>query len=193
MRTTKEKGSWPALPLNREYTLPHEILAAHYGEEDEDVPSKLAKVEVPSSQLGGGAVPRTLGIGVPPQPALGVMPRVYNPALAVPPAGWLVLARPQPWYSQHPAVSIPLAPLGMTRQPLFPIQPVKPPLPFHSSSYPISSFPFPITFSLSIIKPTMPTFIPTEPVFLSSPVPLHQIQTPSHAPLVPIMLVPHPY
>ncbi|RVX02718.1 Protein suppressor of FRI 4 [Vitis vinifera] len=68
--------------------IPHEILAAHYGEggstpyksvplADEDVPSKLAKVEIPSSQLGGGAVPGTLGIGVPPQPALGAMPPVY--------------------------------------------------------------------------------------------------------------------
>ncbi|RVW15745.1 Protein suppressor of FRI 4 [Vitis vinifera] len=101
---------------------------------DEDVPSKLAKVEIPSSQLGGGAVPGTLGIGVPPQPALGAMPPVYNPALAVPPAGWPVPARPQPWYSQHPAISIPPAPLGMTQQPLFPIQPVKPPLPSTMSS-----------------------------------------------------------
>lgn len=44
---------------------------------DEYVPSKLAKVEIPTSQLGGGAVPGTLGIGVPPQPALGAMPPVY--------------------------------------------------------------------------------------------------------------------
>ncbi|XP_019078173.1 protein SUPPRESSOR OF FRI 4 isoform X3 [Vitis vinifera] len=136
--------------------IPHEILAAHYGEEDEDVPSKLAKVEIPSSQLGGGAVPGTLGIGVPPQPALGAMPPVYNPALAVPPAGWPVPARPQPWYSQHPAISIPPAPLGMTQQPLFPIQPVKPPLPSTMSSA--------LQPSLQITPPGLPIPSPSAPL-----------------------------
>lgn len=43
---------------------------------DEDAPSKLAKVEIPSSQLGGAAVPGTLGIALP-QPALGAMQPVY--------------------------------------------------------------------------------------------------------------------
>lgn len=41
--------------------------------------------------------------------------------------------------------------------------------------------------------PHLYNFIPIEPVFLSSPMSLYQIQTSSHAPFVPIMLVHHPY
>lgn len=41
---------------------------------DEDTPSKLAKVDIPSSQVGGGVVPGSLGIRYPPPTTLGTMP-----------------------------------------------------------------------------------------------------------------------
>lgn len=72
------------------------------------------------------------------------------------PAGWPIPARPQPWYPQHPAASIPLIPLGMTQQPLFPIQPVKPPL---SSTMPSTLQP-----SLQITPPGLPTSSPSAPL-----------------------------
>ncbi|XP_027088346.1 protein SUPPRESSOR OF FRI 4-like isoform X2 [Coffea arabica] len=54
----------------------------------------------------------------------------YNPAVPIPPAGWPVAPRPQPWYPQHSAVSVPpSAPLGLPPQPLFPVQNLRPPLP----------------------------------------------------------------
>ncbi|KAL2493988.1 Protein SUPPRESSOR OF FRI 4 [Forsythia ovata] len=110
--------------------IPPDVLAAHYGEEEEDTPSKTAKVEIPSSQIVGGMVPGSLGVGFPPRPALGTMPPLYNPAMPMPPGGWPVLPRPQPWYPQHPAVSVPpSAPMGSMQQPLFPVQNVRPPVP----------------------------------------------------------------
>lgn len=39
---------------------------------DEDNPSKIAKVEIPSSQVAG-IVPGSLGVGYPPQSTLGMM------------------------------------------------------------------------------------------------------------------------
>lgn len=68
----------------------------------------------------------------------------YNSALAVPPSGWSVPARPQPWFPQHPAVPLPPAvPMGLTQQPLFPIESVKPSL--SSSTSPALQPPFQIT------------------------------------------------
>lgn len=48
--------------------------------------------------------------------------------MPMPPAAWPVPPRPQPWYPQHPAVSVPPPPLGYAQQPLFPVQNVRPPL-----------------------------------------------------------------
>ncbi|KAJ7942835.1 protein SUPPRESSOR OF FRI 4-like [Quillaja saponaria] len=45
--------------------IPPNILAAHYGEDDEGTPSKGAKLDVPSTQLVGGVVPGPLGVGYP--------------------------------------------------------------------------------------------------------------------------------
>lgn len=39
---------------------------------EEDAPSKVARVDIPSTPIGGG-VPGSLGIAYPPQPALGTM------------------------------------------------------------------------------------------------------------------------
>ncbi|KAI8524752.1 hypothetical protein RHMOL_Rhmol13G0173500 [Rhododendron molle] len=85
----------------------------------DDAPSKMPKVEFPSSVLPG-----SLGIQYPSQPTLGTMQPVYNPA--VPPAGWPVPPRPQPWFPQRPPVSVSPAPMGLIQQPLFPIQNVRP-------------------------------------------------------------------
>ncbi|XP_027086270.2 protein SUPPRESSOR OF FRI 4 [Coffea arabica] len=109
--------------------IPPDILAAHYGEEDDEAPAKTPKVEIPPTQVGG-VVQGSLGVGYPPQSSVGVMPTLYNPAVPIPPAGWPVAPRPQPWYPQHSAVSVPpSAPLGLPPQPLFPVQNLRPPLP----------------------------------------------------------------
>ncbi|GAV70294.1 LOW QUALITY PROTEIN: hypothetical protein CFOL_v3_13792, partial [Cephalotus follicularis] len=56
-------------------------------------------------------------------------------AVPMPPAGWPVPPRPQPWYPQPPAVSIPpAAPMGYVHQPLFPVQNVRPPMPTTTSA-----------------------------------------------------------
>ncbi|KAK4440373.1 protein SUPPRESSOR OF FRI 4 [Sesamum alatum] len=107
--------------------IPPDVLAAHYGEEEEETPSKTAKVDLPTSQLGA-VVPGSIGVGYPPQPTLGSMPPLYNPRIPVPPAGWQVPPRPQPWYPQHPAVSVPPpGQAGLPQQPLFPVHNVRPP------------------------------------------------------------------
>ncbi|CAK7356423.1 unnamed protein product [Dovyalis caffra] len=106
--------------------IPPDVLAAHYGEDDDETPSKATKVDIPSSQLVGGMVPRPLSAGYPPQP-LGAMQPIYNSAVPVPPAGWPVPPRPQPWFPQHPGASIPPpAPITYAQQPLFPVQNVRP-------------------------------------------------------------------
>ncbi|CAK9137001.1 unnamed protein product [Ilex paraguariensis] len=57
--------------------IPPDILAAHYGEDDEDAPSKVAKVDIPPTQTVGGVVPGSLGVGYPPQSTFGMMQSVY--------------------------------------------------------------------------------------------------------------------
>ena len=44
---------------------------------DEDAPSKVAKVEIPTTPLGGGVVPGSLGIAYRPQSTLGLMQPMY--------------------------------------------------------------------------------------------------------------------
>lgn len=154
--------------------IPPDILAAHYGEEDEEAPSKLAKVETPSSQLAGGAIPAPLGVGFPPQSTLGTIRPIYNSAMAVPPAGWAVPLRPQPWFPQHPA---PVAgPVGLPQQqPLFPVQNVRPALPSTTSPtpfVPISQPLFPIANNSIATPPQSSPFsapLPSTTVPLSSP------------------------
>ncbi|KAK4360864.1 hypothetical protein RND71_019816 [Anisodus tanguticus] len=104
--------------------IPPDVLAAHYGDEDDESPAKTAKVDIPSSQYLGGAIP-----GYPPRATFGAVPPLYNPAMPMPmpPAGWPVPPRPLPWYPQYPAGSVP--PMGLPQQPLFPVQNVRPPMP----------------------------------------------------------------
>ncbi|KAI3989965.1 hypothetical protein MKX01_003668 [Papaver californicum] len=149
--------------------IPPEILAAHYGEQDEDVPSKIAKMETPQSNYGGGMVPGPAGIGFPPQSHFGAMQPIYNSAMAVPPPGWPIPPRPQHWFpQQHPSlVSMPhMPPMGLTQvqQPLFPLQNVKPSLGSTTSS-PAIPPPLHITSpGLSSPAPSQPVSQPLFPV-----------------------------
>ncbi|OAY54445.1 protein SUPPRESSOR OF FRI 4 [Manihot esculenta] len=136
--------------------IPPDILAAHYGEEEEEAPSKVAKVDVPSAPLVGGVVPGSLGVGYSPQTLGGIQP-IYNSAVPVPPAGWPLPPRPQPWFPQPPAVSIPPpAPVGYAQQPLFPVQNVRPPLP--SSTAPAQVAPPGLPSSAPPIPVSQPLF-----------------------------------
>ncbi|MED6204501.1 Protein SUPPRESSOR OF FRI 4 [Stylosanthes scabra] len=132
--------------------IPPDVLAAHYGEEDDDVPSKAPKLDIPSTQLVGGMVPPPLATPYPPRPPM------YNPAMPVPPNAWAVPPRPaQPWYPQPPAVSVP-PPAPYTQQPLFPVQNVRPPLP--STAPP----PPPPPLQTQVTPPGLPSSTPSVPV-----------------------------
>lgn len=113
--------------------IPPDVLASHYGDDEDETPSKAAKGDIPSAQRIGGMMPGPLSTGYPPQP-LGAMQQMYNSAVPVPPAGWPVPPRPQPWFPTHPAVSIsPSAPIAYAQQPLFPVQNMRPPVPSTTS------------------------------------------------------------
>ncbi|CAJ2675990.1 zinc finger protein [Trifolium pratense] len=135
--------------------IPPDVLAAHYGDEDDDVPSKTAKVDIPSTPFVGGMAPPPMGAGYPPRPTLGPIRPVYNPALPVPPNAWGVVPPrpPQPWFSQPPAVSIPPS-VPYAQQPLFPVQNVRPPLPSTNSPAPHNQ----------ITPPGLPTSTASVPV-----------------------------
>ncbi|GMY35055.1 protein SUPPRESSOR OF FRI 4 isoform X2 [Fagus crenata] len=149
--------------------IPPDVLAAHYGEEDEDAPSKVAKVEIPTTPLGGGVVPGSLAMAYRPQSTLGIMQPMYNSAVPMPPAAWSVPTRPQPWYPHHPAVSVPPPPLGYAQQPLFPVQNVRPPLP--STTTPTLQ-PSQITPpGLPVSTPSVPASQPLFPVVGNNSIP----------------------
>ncbi|KAD4586511.1 hypothetical protein E3N88_24112 [Mikania micrantha] len=156
--------------------IPPDVLAAHYGEEDNDNPSKVGKLEIPSPQVG--LVPGPLGY----TPSTMQSIR-YNPGLAVPRAGWPAPPRPQTWFAPPPVGSIPpTAPLGMVQQPLFPVQTMRPPTaplglqtPF--SVAPVSQPLFPVVPSNGMSS--APTSIPlTSPSDLNNPTDTHNINMP---------------
>lgn len=83
----------------------------------------------------------------------------YNARLPGPPAGWQIPPRPQPWYPQHPNVSVSLpGQAGLPQQPLFPVHNIRPPMP--------STAPTALQPSLPITPPGMPA---TPPVPVSQP------------------------
>ncbi|KAL1537546.1 protein SUPPRESSOR OF FRI 4-like isoform X1 [Salvia divinorum] len=132
--------------------IPPDALASHYGEEDEENPSKAAKVDLPISQITGGVMPGSLGVGYPPRP----LPPHYNPRIPGPPVGWQIPPRPQPWYPQHPAVSVPFpGQAGMPQQPLFPVHNIRSSVP--STAPPGLQPTFPVT------PPGMPAATPPVP------------------------------
>ncbi|XP_031499914.1 protein SUPPRESSOR OF FRI 4 isoform X2 [Nymphaea colorata] len=170
--------------------IPADVLAAHYGDQDEELQTKVAKVEVPTPGLVSNLMPGAVGVGLPPQPAYAVGLPNYNPASAtLPPPGWSGTVRAEPWFTQAPAVSLPavisVSPAQV--QPLFPIQNVRPPLPattapsfqppfpisppgLPATAPPISQPLFPITSTNSIqslpfatpVAPVVPSSSPTE-------------------------------
>lgn len=86
----------------------------------------------------------------------------YNPASAtLPPPGWSAPVRPEPWFTQNPAVSLPpvISASPTQVQPLFPIQNVRPPLP--ATTAPSFQPPFPIS------PPGLPATVPpiSQPLF----------------------------
>ncbi|XP_047327470.1 protein SUPPRESSOR OF FRI 4 isoform X2 [Impatiens glandulifera] len=160
--------------------IPPDVLAAHYGEEEDDTPSKLLKVDTPSSQYIRGVTPS--------YPQSNRFPPVFNPAFQFPQAGWQVPPRPQSWFPQNPSVSLPTAPLGVQQQ-LFPIQTVRPPvqsmpvgppgIPSMSPSVPVSQPLFPVAANNNItsqsaafptsLSPNIPLSSQPEPMPMSEP------------------------
>lgn len=106
--------------------IPPDILAAHYGEE-EDPSLKVPKFEVPSTGLMTGVVPGALGVRFPP-PTYGAVPPIYNPALSMQPPSWPVQPHPRPWFPPNPVAMAPPPPAGLVQQPLFPVQNTSSPL-----------------------------------------------------------------
>ncbi|XP_020592140.1 protein SUPPRESSOR OF FRI 4 isoform X2 [Phalaenopsis equestris] len=106
--------------------IPSDILAAHYGEE-EDPSLKVPKIEVSSTGLLTGVVPRAVGVGFP--PTYGVVPPVYNAAaLPLQPPSWPVQPLLQAWFPPNPVALVTPPPSGLAQQPLFPVQNVSAPL-----------------------------------------------------------------
>ncbi|KAL9271665.1 SUPPRESSOR OF FRI 4-like protein [Drosera capensis] len=138
--------------------IPADVLAAHYGELEEETPMKSAKLEVSATNIGG-VVPGAVGVAFPPRPTYGILqPPMYN--AAVPPMGWQV-PRPQPWYPGFPGVSVPPAPpVLMPQQPLFPVQNVPPPLTTSAPHVPHPTFPVNLPGVLS-----SPASAPSQPLF----------------------------
>ncbi|XP_059439221.1 protein SUPPRESSOR OF FRI 4 [Corylus avellana] len=160
--------------------IPPDVLAAHYGEEEEEAASKAAKLDIPSTPLVGGVVPGSLGIGYPPQSTLGLIQPIYSSAMPVPPAAWPIPPRPQPWYPQHPAVSVPPPPLGYAQQPLFPVQNARPPLQSPASS---ALQPSQITPpGLPVSTPSAPVSQPLFPVIVNNNIPTQS--SPFSAPML---------
>ncbi|CAI9090673.1 OLC1v1025491C1 [Oldenlandia corymbosa var. corymbosa] len=168
--------------------IPPDVLAAHYGDEEDETPSKSAKVDAPATQGVAAVLPGTLGVGYPHRPNLVPLPPHYNPAVPMPPvnAGWPAPPRPQPWYPQHPAVSVPpVTQVVMPPQPLFPVQGMRPPMP--------PAGPLGLQVTMPMVPPGLPSS--TAPVPVSQPlfpvVPTNNIPgqgSPFSAPTIPTSL-----
>ncbi|KAL7131348.1 hypothetical protein ABFS83_13G191400 [Erythranthe nasuta] len=165
--------------------IPPDVLASHYGEEDDETPSKTAKVDFQTSQIVGGVMPGMVRTGYPPQTTMGSMPQPYNPRLPVPQVGWQGPPRPQHWFNQHQAISVPPAQPGLPPQPLFPVHNMRPHM--------LSAAPPMLQSSLPITPPGMPTTTPSVPVSqpLFPVVPNNNIppqSSPFSAPMPPMSL-----
>ncbi|XP_047319024.1 protein SUPPRESSOR OF FRI 4-like isoform X2 [Impatiens glandulifera] len=152
----KEGRESPAIEIYGMQGIPPDVLAAHYGKEEEEAPSKLHKVNTPTSQYIRGVMPGSLGASY---PQANRIPPVFNPVFQMPPSGWQVPPRPQAWFSQNPTVSLPSAPLGV-QQPLFPTQTVRPPV--------LSAMPT-VQPSMAVVLPMIPSIPPavsvSQPLF----------------------------
>ncbi|VFQ83390.1 unnamed protein product [Cuscuta campestris] len=138
--------------------IPPDVLAAHYGEEEEGTPSKAAKAGVSAPQYVGGVLPGSFPAAYPPHATLGPGPPMYSTGMPIPRAGWAAPPRPQMWYSQYPSVSaLPPQSLSMPQLPLFPVQNVR--LPVSSTVPPTTSQP-----SFAITPPGMQASTSAPPV-----------------------------
>ncbi|XP_019150622.1 PREDICTED: protein SUPPRESSOR OF FRI 4 isoform X1 [Ipomoea nil] len=167
--------------------IPPDVLAAHYGEEEEGGPSKAAKVDVSASQYVGGVVPGALPAAYPSQATLGAIPPLYNPAIPMPRPGWPTPPRPQTWYSQYPAVSVPPPPpISLPQQPLFPVQNMRLPVPSTApptlTSFPVTPPGLPTaTSSIPVSQPLFPVVHPNSIPAQSSPFSAPKLSTSSSA------------
>ena len=100
----------------------------------------------------------------------------------MPPAGWPVPPRPQPWFPPNQAVSIPSpSPVGVVQQPLFPVQNVRPPM--LSTSSPAFQPSLPIAPpGLPQSTPSAPVSQPLFPVLANNNLPTHS--SPFSAPML---------
>ncbi|XP_010540616.1 PREDICTED: protein SUPPRESSOR OF FRI 4-like isoform X2 [Tarenaya hassleriana] len=146
--------------------IPADVLAAHYGEEEEETPAKLPKFNIPSAPLAG-AVPRPYGVVYPPQPVPRAVRPIYNAPVPMPPTGWPIPPRPQgpqPWYPHNQALSVPpTTPMGYPPQPLFPVQGMRLHMPASSPAVPLTVPP-----AISSASPAMPISQPLFPVVSNS-------------------------
>ncbi|CAK9257640.1 unnamed protein product [Sphagnum jensenii] len=157
--------------------IPPEILAAHDGDDLDENPAKVARVEVPPSlPFVGGVVMRTNGLGMPPQPFYAPMPSVHTTPGSMtqrPPPTWSPQAPPQ----QGWRMSTPLggqSGLGPPRplpppQPLFPIQGQGSPSLPATSAKPPSQPIFPIGPPLPRGPGLTPQSAPSQPLFPLQP------------------------
>lgn len=131
--------------------IPPDVLAAHYGDEDNDNPTKVGKMEIPSSHVG--LIPGSLGY--PP----ATMQSIYNPGIGR--GGWAVAPRPQPWFQQNSVGSIPsmvVQQQQQQQQPLFPVQTMRAPISSSSGvqlSFPVAP-PGSSTPSVLVSQPLFP-------------------------------------
>uniref|UniRef100_A0A7N0UGZ3 BED-type domain-containing protein n=1 Tax=Kalanchoe fedtschenkoi TaxID=63787 RepID=A0A7N0UGZ3_KALFE len=150
--------------------IPPDVLAAHYGEEEEETPSKLTKYD-PSSQLHGAMTSGSFSLSHPPQSAAVPPHPLYNPAMPRPPIGWPLPPRPQPWLQPHSSGHL-LGPMGAIHRPLFPVHNVQPPpaaIPAMQSPLPTVP-PAPPSFaSISVSQPLFPVGSSTNLPAQSSP------------------------
>ncbi|KAF3589710.1 hypothetical protein F2Q69_00028617 [Brassica cretica] len=163
--------------------IPPDVLAAHYGEEEEESPAKVAKIEIPSVPLGA-AVPRPYGMVYQPQQVPGAVPArpMYYPGPPpIRPAGpgWPMPPppRPQQWY---PPGSVPPPPhLGYRPPQLFPVHGMGMTMP--SSSSPAPPGIQPSSPAMPVSQPLFPvvnSITPSQASPFSAPLPVGASQQP---------------
>ncbi|CAF1928965.1 hypothetical protein Bca4012_072196 [Brassica carinata] len=163
--------------------IPPDVLAAHYGEEEEESPAKVAKIEIPSVPLGA-AVPRPYGMVYQPQQVPGAapaLPMYYPGPPPMRPAGpgWPMPPppRPQQWY---PPGSVPPPPhLGYRPPQLFPVHGMGMTMP--SSSSPAPPGIQPSSPAMPVSQPLFPvvnSITPSQASPFSAPLPVGASQQP---------------
>ncbi|CAH8382094.1 unnamed protein product [Eruca vesicaria subsp. sativa] len=165
--------------------IPPDVLAAHYGEEEEEGPAKVAKIEIPSVPLGA-AVPRPYGMVYQPHQVPGPVPPrpMYypGPPMRPPAPGWpMPPPRPQQWYPQNPPGSVPPpAHLGYRPPQLFPVHGMGMNMPTSSSVVNGVTPPGiqPTSPAMPVAQPLFPVVSNSTPSQFSAPLPVGGAQQP---------------